>query len=269
MLSGFCLALPILRELRSGRPATLSLATFYFNRAYRIVPMYYLATLLCLCFDRLYVAAGHPLPPTLALPNSVWSALAPYLFWDRGFDPVNTNFWSIPVQLRWYAIFPAAMVLYAFSRRLFWAAIVGAWIAYLATRLHSVDVGTLPLFLLGIVAADLHVLAHPWRRLAIWLLPVAMLLGHLGDRWASMPDPRGNDIPWTMQPTTLGWQLAAFCFVVAATSNGPLRALLQSRPFTALGVASFSIYLIHTPVIESWRAAFGPPAGLGRRRRRC
>jgi peptidoglycan/LPS O-acetylase OafA/YrhL len=262
VLSGFCLALPILTALHAGRSASLHLPTFYFNRFFRIAPMYYAATALCTIFALGYVAVGHRVPPGMALPHSLWDAFAPLLFMDRAAELVNPSFWSIAVQLRWYLAFPFLMALYAFSRRLFCILMVGAWLAYLATRLHALDLGTLPLFMLGILAADLHLRQHPWRRYALWLLPLAIGLGHLGDRWASAPDEFGNELHWTMQPTTLGWQLAAFLFVVAATENGLLARILRSPPLVALGVASFSIYLVHEPAILGALLLFGPHAGL-------
>lgn len=262
VLSGFCLALPILLRQRSGEAVSMHLPTFYFNRAFRILPMYYVATAGCLFVNVLFVAGHHNLPATLALPHSFWSAFAPLVFLDRNVDPVNATFWSLAVQLRWYLVFPLLMAIYLFSRRLFCALTIGAWIAYYGTRLHSLDLGTLPLFMLGIIAADLFVVAHPWRRFAIWLIPAAMLLGHLSDRWATIPDAYGNELHWTMQPTTLGWQLAAFFFVVAATENRALGSILRSAPFVLLGIASFSIYLFHEPVIELWVALLGGRTGL-------
>jgi peptidoglycan/LPS O-acetylase OafA/YrhL len=258
VLSGFGLALPILAQLRAGRGVALNLPTFYFDRLFRIVPLYYIATALCFTFSLVMVLSGHRLAPVLSLPHSLWDALAPLLFLDRATEFVNANFWSIPVQVRWYAAFPFVLAVYVFSRRLFCGLIVAAWLAYLTTRMHALDLGTLPLFMLGIVAADMFVCSHPWRRYALWLLPAAILLGHFSDRWASAPDPYGNELHWTLQPTTLGWQLAAFLFVVAATENAVLARLLAWRPMTALGAISFSVYLVHEPALATGLLLFGP-----------
>jgi peptidoglycan/LPS O-acetylase OafA/YrhL len=63
--------------------------------------------------------------------------------------------------------------------------------------------------------------------------------------------------------TNLGWQLASFCFVVAASEVAWLRRMLEGRFERAIGVAAYGIYLVHQPIVSWWSETSGtlvPPA---------
>ena len=262
VLSGFGLALPLLRSINETSSGQIDLATYAFNRVFRIVPLYYVALVLVLAFNVLYRVSWHTLPPTLSLPHSPWQLFGQIFFFDRNIDMINSSFWSIPIQLRWYVMFPFLLMLFVRSRRAFFALLLALVVAYNATRFHQIDVGTLPLFMLGIVAADIFVRQHPVQRWGIGIMVLGIVLGHIGDRWASAPDQYGVEVAWTMQPTTLGWQIAAFGLVLAATANEAFRTFFASRPMVYLGLTSFSIYLIHEPVVEIGSRIFRPHGGL-------
>jgi peptidoglycan/LPS O-acetylase OafA/YrhL len=262
VLSGLGLALPLLRSIHTIGSARLDVATYAFNRVFRIIPLYYIALVIVAALNVYYLRHWQPLPPTLALPHTPVQALGQLVFLDRNIDPIDSNFWSIPIQLRWYLAFPLLLLLYVRSSRAFFAVLVATVLAYNATRLHAMDIGTLPLFMLGIVAADVFVRQHPLQKWGFAIAAAGVFLGHIGDRWASMPDPHGVEIVWAMQPTTLGWQIATFGLVLAAGSNSAFRFILGSRVLVWLGAASFSIYLMHEPVIEIGARILGANSGL-------
>jgi peptidoglycan/LPS O-acetylase OafA/YrhL len=262
VLSGFGLALPLLQSLRRDGSANLDIAVYAFNRAFRIIPLYYVAIVLTILLNLLYSLLWGTLPPELALAHTPVQMLAQLFFFDRNVVPVDASFWSIPVQLRWYLVFPLFLQLYVRSPRAFAVVLVALVAAYNFTILHVMDVATLPLFLLGIVAADQFVRGHPLQRYGPVIAIAGLALGHIGDRWATAPDQFGGQIVWAMQPTSIGWQLAAFGLVLAAASGSRLRSFLSAPPLVWLGIASFSIYLIHEPVVEIGARAFGPKGGL-------
>lgn len=246
VLSGFCLAYPFFAELRGTRVVSFSIPHFYFNRVWRIVPLYYLATLVSLVVAWWLGTDQH----IVALPPNWWSAIGPLLTLDRNVDFINPTFWSIAVQLRWYLLFPLLMRLWVLAPRLFVLLTAATWVLYYGTRVHSIDIGVLALFMLGIIAADLYVRKDQRMQWAMPLLPLAMVAGIIGDRWAVSPNPYGIDsVGWTMQPTMIGWQLAAFLLVIGATTTPWFGRLLAIAPLRMLGVASFSIYLTHESVI--------------------
>jgi peptidoglycan/LPS O-acetylase OafA/YrhL len=263
VLSGFGLAYPLIAERLAGRSGRLDLLTYAFNRLYRLLPPFYLAVAAGLAAAIVVKSAGHfPTGDMLIVPHSIYEALAPLLLFDRANLPVNPNLWTIAVQFRWYALFPILLLIWMKAPRAFALLLCGAWVGYLMTRDRSIDLGTLPLFMLGIVAAELIARGHRAIGYVVAALPLAILAAVAWDPYALVPDPWSIDSHFLGQPTSMPWQLAAFALVLAAATVPPVRALLSWPPLTALGTASFSIYLMHEPVIALVLAMFGPHSGL-------
>jgi peptidoglycan/LPS O-acetylase OafA/YrhL len=76
-----------------------------------------------------------------------------------------------------------------------------------------------------------------------------------------VPDPWGNEVSFFGQPTSFPWHVLVFALVLVATSVAPIRRALSWQPLVALGAASFSIYLVHQPVIAVVAAQAGPGGG--------
>jgi peptidoglycan/LPS O-acetylase OafA/YrhL len=198
----------------------------------------------------------------LFVPQSAYEAIAQLVLLDRMNLPVNPGLWTIALQFRWYALFPLFLLLFVKSKRAFYLCLGLAWIGFLFTRARSMDLGTLPLFLLGIVAADLVARRDRMMRYAVWLLPAAVAVALLWDRHAMVPDAWGEESHFIGQPTSFGWHMVAFCLVLAAVRWSPLRAVLSWSPLVALGAASFSIYLVHQPVLAVAQGVAGTGGGM-------
>jgi peptidoglycan/LPS O-acetylase OafA/YrhL len=260
VLSGFCLAYPIMVQLHTHGEASLSLTNFFFNRVWRIVPLYLLATAFTIVIAATLVHGNGR--AIVAVPPNAWSAIAPLFLLDRGVDFANPTFWSVPVQVRWYLAFPLLMKLWLRAPRLFVTLTVLAWLAYLATRVRTIDGGVVPLFMLGIIAADLFVRRDRRTRWALLLLVPSLALGLAGDHVAWVPNPHGRDEYWTAQPTTIGWQLSAFFLILTATTTPWVGRLFTFAPLRILGIASFSLYLTHEAVIAAIVSDPVPAAGV-------
>ncbi len=237
VLSGFCLSYPVLQRLRTQDAARLNVTRYFAKRLVRIVPPYYAAIGVLLVLPVMHGAA------TLA--DVAKQAL--FLDWHTAF--LNGSFWTLCVEFRWYSFFPLALLLWVRAPRAFWFIACSSALLYGMTRMHAPDIGTLLPFMLGIVAADLHVRNYPVRRIALALLPLALLLALLYEPSASMPSPDGIDSPIFFVQINPGWQLAAFAFVLLAGSARPLRSVLSFAPLAAVGTASYSIYLVHEPIV--------------------
>jgi peptidoglycan/LPS O-acetylase OafA/YrhL len=240
VLSGFCLAAPTLEKLRRAGTARFDVVAFAAKRFLRIFPPYAFAVM------AIALAGGYALRHGIALPPGMlssfdWTDVAgELLFLDRNNQHLNQSFWSLAIEFRWYFIFPIALALWAARARAFLLLVVALVFASELTRASSTDVGVLPAFLLGIVAAHVHVHEHPAAR---W----APLLGILAVGLALALE-RGYHFPIQ---TNVGWHLAAFALVVAAGREAWLQRLLSLRPLAALGVASYSVYLVHEPIISA------------------
>lgn len=249
VLSGFCLSYPLLASIRRDATASIDLAKYLAKRFVRIVPPYYAALALCVAGSS--AASSLRLAVPYGTLNQVGAGdimrQALLLDWHTKF--INGSFWTLCVEFRWYFLFPAALVLWIRYPRLFTLAMLGLAASYWLTRMHSVDLGTLFPFLLGIVAADLSVRGI-WSRSAYYLIPSGALLGLVLEKWTSMETPFGTDVVAPFAQINPGWQIAAFGLVLAVGQAKMLRSILSSRPFVATGVASYSIYLIHEPLVQ-------------------
>ena len=146
VLSGFCLAFPFLR----GR-GEIDLARFASRRLVRIIPPYYAAIAL---FALALWAGPSPFIHYVFPPQDGWRLLAQALFLDRNPHYLSSPFWTLAIELRWYAMFPLALWLWMASPRAFAVVGVAAIVAFRWTTAGAADLYALPAFMLGIVAAD-------------------------------------------------------------------------------------------------------------------
>jgi peptidoglycan/LPS O-acetylase OafA/YrhL len=237
VISGFCLSYPFLAKLHQTGAVTFDAAAFAVRRIVRIVPPYYVA--LCGCFILAFVLqeAHVPFPMSITAGSvSFKELLRQALFLDSNTHFANTSFWSLAVELRWYVLFPVALWLWVRSPRAFGVVAVAALMTFL-TRAGSIDLLVLPAFMLGIVAAHVHISGH---RLARFALPAVIPLGVL----LFMQTPQKE---WGfVSPVS---EAVAFAFVIAAGEVPILTRLLSMKALTFVGAASYSIYLIHAPLM--------------------
>ena len=234
VLSGFCLSYPFLSRLAAGSGHAFDASQFFAKRIVRIVPPYYAA---------LIIFAIPRMMQHYATLNDVVKQL---FFTSMNTGNINEAFWTLAVEFRWYLVFPLVLWLWIRQRALFWALLAAA-VAVFNFATPIVDVGTLPGFMLGIVAAHIYVRQSPWRRAAlpalVALVPVAIFAETLyRPVGASMGQASFAQIQ-------ISWQLAAFAFVVTASSYDGIRKLLSLPWIAAIGVASYSIYLTHAPLV--------------------
>jgi peptidoglycan/LPS O-acetylase OafA/YrhL len=250
VLSGFCLALPTLEKLYSGGRCEFDTAGFALKRALRIVPPY--AVALALFTIAGIVLLHYGIAPPGGMPQSFDASdvFGGLFFLDRDHVLLNRSFWTLAVEFRWYFIFPLALVLAARNIRAFVTAIVLVALASELTRATSTDLGVLPAFLLGIAAAWVRVRQHPIARYA---LP----LGAISVAFAVANDFR----PHFPIQTNVGWHLAAFFFVVFAGAQPIAQRILATPALVRIGVASYSIYLLHEPIVAAVVGALEPRYG--------
>ncbi|PKT71069.1 acyltransferase [Streptomyces populi] len=248
VLSGFSLAIaPARHGWRSD-----GVARFLRRRAWRILPPYWAALAMSLVVSWFVVPASHYGPPTAAsilvygtVTQDVLTAPTP-----------NGAFWSIGVESELYLLFP----LLLFVRRRWGAAALGALVA-------------LPVIFYGLSAAGANpVEGDNW--LAPHLAP-AFVAGVIGAGVVVAPD-RIRRLPWgwlaalaaapvlvlgAVQGTV--WTVEhyfwvdlavapAMAMLLAAISTGRpviVARLLTTRPVRSLGNFSYSLYLIHLPIV--------------------
>ncbi|WP_262063808.1 acyltransferase family protein [Streptomyces sp. STR69] len=248
VLSGFSLAIsPARHGWRSG-----GVGQFLRRRAWRILPPYWAALILSLLVSWYAVPASHFGPPT-GMTVLVYGFVAQ----DMVTAPTpNGAFWSIGVESELYLLFP----LLLFVRRRWGAAIlalcvtlpvvVGGLMAAGASPVegdnwlapHLAPVFAAGVIGAGIISASDKVRRLPWGWLAVLAaLPVLALGAVQGSVWTV------NHYFWTDLAIA-----PAMTMLLAAVATGQpafLVRLLTTRPVRRLGDFSYSLYLIHLPIV--------------------
>jgi peptidoglycan/LPS O-acetylase OafA/YrhL len=239
VLSGFSLGLaPARHGWRLG-----GVAEYARRRAWRILPPYWAA----LGFSLLVadVVSGRSVLVYGLLLQDLVVAPTP-----------NGAFWSIAVEVELYLILPLLLLV---RRRAGVAAVLTAvtvpvvLAGLLVPRLSTVDaltglaVGLAPLFAVGVLAAGVTSAGDRIRRLPWqWLAAIAAL--------PVVPLVIGNGSVWTVDhyywiDLAVGPAIAMLLAGVATGRPAPLVRLLATGPVRSLGTFSYSLYLIHVPIV--------------------
>lgn len=235
-LSGFLMA-----YLYAAKPfAAGALHDYAVSRAARVLPLYYTVLAASALALRVVGNSGYEIHSTQQLLE------------DALLIHGTSVLWSIPVEIQFYVVF--VFIWFAFSRGFE----VAACIALLGLELAgAMTVGRSSnlwhwghFFLIGVMAARLrHVQGKHWIGWLVLLLALGM-----------PPDLRRSAglsvLPNYVDPFTAGWPVAAF--FCALLGLGPFR-LLAAPIMRWFGTISFSLYLLHKPVIDILKHAGASP----------
>jgi peptidoglycan/LPS O-acetylase OafA/YrhL len=248
VLSGFSLALfPAANQWRLG-----GTARFLRRRAWRILPAYWAALAISLVVAVFIAAATHKGPP-----NHRSLAVFGLLLQDfvKARTP-NGALWSVAVEAELYLLFPLFLLIRRRLGALMLLAVVTVPVLLLSlTAPHGTppegDTGLTPhlapvfvagLVAAGVVTASARFRALPWLWLALAACaPVLLLIYAKGSYWT------GHHYFWIDLAITPG--LTMLIVAVATRPAGALTRLLSSRPLARLGKISYSLYLIHLPIL--------------------
>jgi peptidoglycan/LPS O-acetylase OafA/YrhL len=247
-LSGFSLALaPARHGWRLGGKAR-----FAHRRAWRILPPYWAA----LMFSLVIAWAVVPQPGS-APPDGKAVVVYGLLLQDVFGSPVpNGAFWSIAVEAQLYLVFPVLLLM---LRRFGAAAMVGAVTVVVATvgalAPHVAAVGLLMrltpqfavLFALGLAAAGVVRASERVRRVPWAWLSLAAVLPVLGVIVFRGSVGWNSDLFW--MDLAFGPAIALLLAAIATRQARVLTRLLDTVPVRKLGTFSYSLYLIHAPIV--------------------
>jgi peptidoglycan/LPS O-acetylase OafA/YrhL len=267
-VSGFCIHLS---HVRSGDTGYLS---FFVRRFFRIYPPYLLCLLVFFFIPPWGSLAVHTLGEAAQLISHV---LLIHNFDDRSFFGVNPSFWSIAVEIQLYVLYPLLLVLisrFGWKRTLLVLAVLELFLRTVGAGYQVFTSSDTPIWL-----------ASPGTPLAYWL---SWALGaYLADKHI-----RRETLPFSGQPVwfwtllsigsflfrpTVTFSFLAFSFLTVIIIARCLNARAQpparhfyglSRCLRLVGLASYSFYLIHQPILMltprilhklSLQAKFAPP----------
>ena len=249
VLSGFSLALsPGRNGWRLG-----SASRFAARRARRILPAYWAALAFSLAVAWLVVP-----PPGQGVPTAKSVVVNGLLVQNVvGAPTPNRAFWSMAVEAQLYIAFPLLLLMV----RRFGAIVMVATVTLLvaAVRFVGPHVSRLDTFVIqsppdlaalfavgilaaGIVGASTARRAWPWGWLALAAAaPVIATIWWLGSVWTL------DHLFWV--DLALGPAVACLLAALATGRPAPLLRLLDARPLRTLGLSSYSLYLIHGPIV--------------------
>jgi peptidoglycan/LPS O-acetylase OafA/YrhL len=270
VVSGFCLTLPVARgddRLRGG------VAEFLKRRAVRILPPYYASVALSLAL--IWTVIGEPTGTLWDVPIRVSATtivahlvLLQDLF---GTGSINYVLWSIAVEWQIYLVFPLLLLSWrklgpGVTVALAMAAGYAVRMGFDGTRIARTNSHFLGMFALGMLAA--YIVCSPrdaFRRMSqssVWgwisgatFAATILLIGFL--------EVLRFRFGFIFVDLVVGTMAAAALVQTSRGEHGLLRRFVSWRPLVFVGTFSYSLYLIHAPILQLlWQYVLNP-AGLG------
>lgn len=264
VLSGFCLMIPVAR----GDGSLLGGPTCFFKkRARRILPPYYAALALSLAFATTILSHKIETVWDYSLPLTRMGVVAHLLLLQnihRGME-INSVFWSIAVECQIYLLFPMIVVAW---RILGWqktaaATIVLSLVASFLlqhTRLQGLTAHYLALFTLGMVGSvitfsDTPVMSRyrrsiPWKIISLALFALLILSTQLPGVFTKY---------LTYVDLLVGLFTTALIVAMAGDHRNWLYRILNWNPLVFVGTFSYSLYLLHMPLLQIlWQYVLAP-----------
>jgi peptidoglycan/LPS O-acetylase OafA/YrhL len=250
VLSGFSLAISPARhgwELNGVK-------RFAHRRAWRILPPYWAA----LAFSLLIAWFVVPQPGE-ATPGIKSILVNGLLLQDVvGAPTPNGAFWSIAIEAQLYIVFPLLLLVIRRTNALTMAVLSTGIVAAvgllaphqaLVAKLMRFTPQLAALFAMGVMAAGIlaasrRYRAWPWQWTALVLaVPPVALIAVMGSVWTI------HNFLWI--DMALGPAIGCLLAAVATGRPRPFVALLDTPPLKRLGTFSYSLYLVHAPIVAA------------------
>lgn len=256
-LSGFCLALPVIQNgglLRGGTK------DFFRRRAKRILPPYYAALFLCLALIATII--GEPTGSLWDVPIVIdRTAVVSHLLLVQDFfrtGRINYVFWSIAVEWHIYFLFPVMVWLarrWGVVRMTAIALVVGFSLAWglQNTRVHRACPHYIGVFALGVLAAYSAYSPEPiFEKIRSFrfhgLVLTLALLGTLA--CIPLSDLTADHRQYMFYDAGIALFAFSSLILTSTRKTSNVARLFSYKPLVWLGTFSYSLYLIHAPLLQ-------------------
>ena len=256
ILSGFCLFLPF----AGGRDGRFKTSTFLVRRARRLLPAYYCSLLLALALN--VVGGGNLGFGPLSAGDVAWQVVThvtmTHTLFTSSFYALNGAYWSLGLEWQLYLGLPLVILAarrFGLVRALL--AVVVINVVYRLSLAAAAAVGWIPVGILQSVVLP-NLLPGRWAEFAFGMAVAELYSRGMLER-----------LPW---PAQYLWVLMAAIGVVSVGSplshlafgavfalllisvlahNGLVGRVFAWRPLVALGIMSYSLYLVHQPLVQA------------------
>jgi peptidoglycan/LPS O-acetylase OafA/YrhL len=284
VLSGYLITSLLLSEY--GRTGTIGLASFYWNRARRLLPalvvmLFTVATFSTLFMEDAVASTWRDLPWALTGLVNWWLVLHQQSYFEAvGRPPLFQHTWSLAVEAQFYVLWPLALmlilrfggkrlagiialVLMCASSIVMLAVGVGPDAASNESMSHlyfGTDTHSMGLFL-GAALASLRpppALVPAASKAAAWANEAAGVVCLAGLVWLFHVLGESDGPLWVMG-FPLSALLTAVLIAVAVRGDSLVARLLALRPLRWVGERSYGIYLWHWPIFQATRPGLDFP----------
>jgi peptidoglycan/LPS O-acetylase OafA/YrhL len=262
VISGFLITGQLAADIAAGR---MSIARFYDRRIRRIAPALFVTLVVTAAASAALLLPSYLLDTSRALVAAAASVSNIYLWREAGdyFAPSSAfqpllHTWSLSVEEQFYLFVPVLMMVCARVLRRRWVLLFAplslvsfALSVYATTAAPFANFYLLPTraweFGLGALVATtpLPAIARPLPARATGLAALALLLAPVFVFDDLTPFPGLNAL-WPCLGTALLIHLGR-------TTRTGVTALLGARPCVAVGLISYSLYLVHWPIVALLR----------------
>jgi peptidoglycan/LPS O-acetylase OafA/YrhL len=243
VLSGFCLMLPVVRNggvLKSGA------LDFYKRRSLRIVPTYYLATLLSLLLIFTVIGSKTGTNWDNSIPVTTRDIIMHLLLiQDASADTlfkINHTFWSVAVEFHLYFLFPLLIVGWrkvgaaaTTSVAILLSLVLWFVLARLGLNVYGMAPHYLSLMAFGMLATQVSFGSFKKSQLLLVILcAIAAASLH----------------PIIRTDLIVGASASCILYAVASGRMLFLQKFFAWRPLAFAGTFGYSIYLVHAPLLQ-------------------
>jgi peptidoglycan/LPS O-acetylase OafA/YrhL len=264
-LSGYLITTLLRAEFEKS--GDISLRKFYLRRVYRILPPMYIVMALALLLWFVNALPGQPTGGAIAAQIAHLTNYYMVFNGDKHIIPSTGLMWSLAVEEHFYLIYPIALLL--LLRRLAYRQIVVVllavcfvvmlWRTYMTT--HSPGIGDytyiatdarLDSLLYGCILGlycnpavdEQRLTANAWLWTAVLAVAVAVIVFTF-----EYHTPTSDGFTYSLQ----GLALLPFFYCAIRFARWPAFRWLELRPVRAMGIISYTFYLIHLPILHVLR----------------